>query len=422
MNMISFLKKHLQNIKQVKAEIEEEERLDMLVEDEPEDGEAEKESFWEKIRQHRSSARKRWIILIAAMCLLVIGGLLFLYVHVGTDYTTISKTKRTDISSTAYAEFGDNLIKYSSDGVSCVKDDGSVLWSSTFSMQSPIIDICKTTATVADQKGTQIYVFNEKGLLGQFQTSLPIEKVRVASQGVVSAVLNDGDITWINFYDTKGNEIAKNRASLGDSGYPLDMAISPDGLKIMVSYLRVTQGIMNTKICFYNFDSVGQTEINNMVSSKTHENAVAPEVIFADEETAAAIRSNGFSIFKGRQIPELGAEVEFEEEILSVFHNSKNLGFIFQSDEAEYKYRMQLYDMNGKQAMKVYFNLDYKQVKVSDGNIILFNDKAFEIYNTGGRKRFSGTFKKPIQDIIKVKGFRKYLVFAQDSTYLIRLK
>ena len=51
---------------------------------------------------------------------------------------------------------------------------------------------------VADQQGTDVYIFDEKGQKGQFETLLPIEKVKVARQGVVAAVLTDEDVTWIN--------------------------------------------------------------------------------------------------------------------------------------------------------------------------------------------------------------------------------
>lgn len=419
---MSFLKNKIQKYKEAKEKIEEEDRLDLMLAEEPEPAGEEQKKFWAKLGSHRRSLRRHRLLLTGLLCLLLLGVLLFLYLYVGTEYSVLREEERSDISGTVYTEFGDSLLKYSSDGVTCISGGGSVLWNSTFSMQSPVIDICGTTAAVADKKGTQIYVFNESGQLGQFQTSLPIEKVRVAHQGVVAAVLNDGDITWINFYDTQGKEIAKTRTSLSEFGYPLDIALSPDGMKIMVSYLCVTQGIMNTKVCFYNFDSVGQTEVNNMVASQTYENTVAPEVLFIDEETSVAFLSNGFALFKGKQIPEEEKKMEFDEEILSAFHDGDYFGFIFRSDKEDHKYRIQLYNTSGRQAMKTYFDLDYKNVKLEGGNLILFNDRAFEIYNTGGRKKFSGSYDKPIQDIIKVKGFRKYMVLSQSHVATIRLR
>ena len=389
--MMSLFTHLIKKYRKTQREIEEEDRLDMEMAEESltaEEG-PRRLRLWPGRR--RGSRRRRLLLFICCVCLTLIGGLLFLYLHVGTEYKVLMTEKRTDINGTGYTEFGEYILKYSPDGVTCVSGSGSVLWNSTFSMQSPIVDVRGTTAVIADQKGTQIYVFNQNGQQGQFQTSLPVEKVRVAKQGVVAAVLNDDDITWVNFYDAQGEEIAKSRNSLGDSGYPLDIALSPDGMKIMVSY-------------------------------QIYENAVAPEVIFTDEGTSVAFLSNGFSIFKGKQIPEETKKVQFEEEILSIFHDGNKFGFIFKSDKRDYKYRMQLYDTNGKLLAKTYFDLDYKQVKLRGGSLIFFNDKEFEIYNTGGRKKFSCTYDKAIQDIIKVNGFQKYMVISQNSVSTIRLK
>ena len=425
MGMKAFFKKHFQKIDRVKEEIEQEELWDLSEGNEADEASGDillNGSLWNKLRQHRRGRRRHWMVILGILGILAAAFFLYLFLHVGTEFTTISRTKRADINGTKYTALGGNLLKYSSDGVSCVSHSGEVLWSSTYSMQSPVIDICGSTAAVADQKGTQIYIYNDSGLLGQFQTSLPIEKVRVARQGVVCAVLQDDDVTWINFYDSEGNEIAKNRTSLGESGYPLDIALSPDGLKLMVSYLCITKGIMNTRVSFYNFDSVGQAEINNMVSSETYENVVVPKVIFMDTDTSVAFRSNGFSIFKGRQIPALEKEEEFEHEILSVFYDEEYFGFVFKSDKAEHKYMMQLYNQSGKKVMSKYFDLAYDQVKLEEDNLILFNESTFEIYGTGGRKKFSGKYKKPIVDVISIKGFRKYMVLTQESTDVIRLK
>ena len=83
-------------------------------------------------------------------------------------------------------------------------------------MQAPFVDVCGTTAVIADQQGMQVYVFDEEGLKGQFQTKLPIQKARVATQGVVAVILADDDVTWVNFYDASGTLIAENRTTIDD--------------------------------------------------------------------------------------------------------------------------------------------------------------------------------------------------------------
>ena len=98
-------------------------------------------------------------------------------------------------------------------------------------------------------------------------------------------------------------------------------------------------------------------------------------------------------------------EEEFEHEILSVFYDEEYFGFVLKSDKAEHKYMMQLYNQSGEKVMSKYFDLAYDQVKLEEDNLILFNESTFEIYGTGGRKKFSGKYKKPIVDVISIKGF-----------------
>lgn len=377
--------------------------------------------MWTKLKQHKKRIRKIIWITAAVAVVAAAVSLGYLFLHTATSFQTLEQIEQKDNNGTTYTNFGENLIRYSSDGVSSVNGNGTVQWSSTYSMQTPMIDICETTAAVAEKEGTQVYIYNESGELGQFQTTLPIEKIKVASQGVVAVVLQDADVTWVNFYDTKGTQIAEHRTTIGESGYPLDIALSPDGLKIMISYLCFNKGIMNTKVCFYNFDSVGQAAINNMVSSQTYENSLVPRVVFAQADRAVAFRSSGFSIFSGKQIPELEEEVEFEEEILSMAYDDQYMVFVFTSEDKEYKYKMQVYDMKGKRISEKYLNLDYKQVKVERGQVLIFNEKEFHIYDVGGRVKFTGSYGKPIRDILNIEGFGKYMVLTPESTDLIRL-
>ncbi len=417
---MSLLKSKIRKIKKITAEINEEDIID-LNESEGIEIAEERKKMGKKLRKHRNSVRKHWMSMSAGICLTLIGVLMLAYVHVGTNYIKIKEEERSDIAGTVFEEYAEGMLKYSSDGISYLDKDHAVKWSSTFSMQSPMVDICEKTLVAADQKGTQIYVFNENGQLGQFKTSLPIEKVRVAKQGVVAAVLGDGDVTWINLYDSAGNEIVRNKSSVEESGYPLDMDISPDGMKMVVSYLKVRGDGIATDVCYYNFDSVGQAEVNNLVSAETYRDTVIPETIFLNDTRSLVLRNDGFSIYSGKQIPELKTKVDFEEEILSAFYNEDILGFAFKSDKPDSKYKIQLYNINGKQRAKLYTDVSYKEIKIREGNVILFNEKTFEICSTGGKKKFVGDFEKPIQNIISIKGFRKYQVFTKDQQYVIRL-
>lgn len=365
--------------------------------------------------------RKKIMVLILLM-LCVIGYLIYNNMRIFEEYDILSSESRADVSSTSFAEMDGKLVKYSSDGI-VYMDADKVLWSSTYSIQTPIVDVCETMAVVGEQNGSQIYIYDaQKGQVGNFQTLLPIQKVKIASQGVVAAVLEDGEVTWINLYDKEGNEIAKHRTSVAESGYPLDIAISPDGVKMAISFLSMTQGIMSNQIVFYNFGVVGQAQTNNEVNSETYENTIVPKIEYLDNTTAVAFRDNGFTIFKGKQIQEKQIEVEMDQDIVSIFCDKETLGFVFQSDISNYKYKIQLYNLKGKKTMEQYVDQEFLNIKMNSGKIMLYNNHTFSIYSTHGKKIFEGKYQESIVNLMKISGFRKYLVITEESMDQIRLK
>lgn len=383
-------------------------------------------SLYRGIQQLKKSAnmlrrRKKFMILII-LAVVVVGCLIYNNMRVFEEYDILVNEPRSDVSSTGFAEMDGKLIKYSSDGIIYMNAD-QVIWSSAYNIQTPIVDVCEKMIVVGEQNGSQIYIYDaEKGQVGNFQTLLPIQKVRVASQGVVAAVLEDGEVTWINLYDKEGNEIARHRTSVAESGYPLDIAISPDGVKMVVSFLTMTNGIMTTQVVFYNFGVVGQAQTNNQTNSETYENTIVPKVEYLDDTTAVAFRDNGFTIFKGKQIQEKKAEVELDQDIVSIFYDSEVLGFVFQSDISNQRYKIQLYNLNGKKTMEQYINEDFVDIKMNGGKIMLYNSHNFSIYSIHGKKIFEGTYQEPIVSLMKISGFRKYLVITEKSMDQIRLK
>ena len=381
----------------------------------------EKEDFWTKIKKHEHLVKNRNILAMGILCIVLFGLGAFLFFHTGSTYITADRVEKNDVSGTKYLEFGDYFLKYSSDGVACVDSKSQVLWSSTFSMQAPFVDVCGTTAVIADQQGTQIYVYKEDGLAGEFQTRLPIQKARVASQGVVAVILEDEEVTWVNFYDAAGTLIAENRTTIDDFGYPLDMDLSPDGLKMAVSYMRVLGNKISTHIAFYNFGSAGQTELNNQVGELDADNVLAPEIFFCDNSTAVAVRTDGFTVFSGSQAPKEKKTVSFEQEILSTFYDGNRIGFVFDGGDSGHKYQMKVYNTGGKNTMQKYFDLQYNNITLQKDKIVMFNEKEFAVYKLNGQKKFQGKYRKPIQNVLDVRGFRKYMVITEDSADLVRL-
>ena len=61
-----------------------------------------------------------------------------------------------DSSFVKFAMFGDNVIKYTKDGASYIDASGKTIWTQSYEMKTPIININGDYAVIADQQGNEI--------------------------------------------------------------------------------------------------------------------------------------------------------------------------------------------------------------------------------------------------------------------------
>lgn len=351
----------------------------------------------------------------------IFGFALYNKMHTFNDYTVLASYENEAVSGTGYEAVGKYIYRYNADGVSCVDRKNVMKWSVTFSMQAPISDVCGETMVIAEQQGNQVYIVNKDGLVGNFETLLPILKVRVSNQGVVAVVLQEDAVTWVNLYEADGSAIASNKTTVAESGYPLDIALSPDGQKLAVSYLKVSEGIMQSDVVFYHFGTAGQGKENHIVSSANYQERVIPEIYFTDNSTAVAITDNGYIVFNGSNSPEKSVAVSFDEEIVSTFHDEDRIGFLFRSTEEGYSWRMVLYSYRGRRKLSKNINASFDHIKMQNGQIIMYNESGCDIFTTAGYLRFSSAYEKEIADVFYFAQFRKYLIVTRESFDLIRI-
>jgi hypothetical protein len=379
-------------------------------------------SFAKKLYIHRVAVLYRIIIIIAALIALGVGMYVYFENKVYTKYNVISSVERTDTATTVYKKYSEGILKCSNDGASYTDYSNHVLWNQTFEMQNPIIDICNDYVAIADKDGNKIFVFNKQGLQAEIDVNLPIEQLQVASQGVVYTVLDNGSISWIYVYDKEGNELAKSKQPMTKSGCPLAISVSNDGEKLAVSYLYVNSGVMETKIGFYNFGSVGQNEIDHLVSAYTYESSVFPSIHFVNETTAVAFGDNKIGIYKGKQRPEMTKEIEIEDEIKSVYYSDSYFGLVFENTDAGEKYRMELYDLEGEKILTLKFDQDYKDIVIADKQFVIVSEMEFSVYNMSGLEKFHYEAKKALLNVIPQLGKNKFVIIDSSNTEIISLK
>ena len=186
------------------------------------------------------SVRPKKSVVIAGIVLTAGAAVIFGVInHVDQNYRLLSSVENEDTQSSEYLQFGNDLLKYGDESVSILSQSGETLWSQTYEMSSPASSIRGDTAVIYDRRGTSMYVIQTDGPVGPVAADFPIVKAEVAENGSVAAILEDGEKTWINYYASDGSLIVENQTRMENNGYPLELAVSPNGEVIGVSFLMV---------------------------------------------------------------------------------------------------------------------------------------------------------------------------------------
>lgn len=377
----------------------------------------------EAMEEAKRQKRKRWKktgIIAGSILAVSIGIYLLINLQTYTSVRTVDTYPVSGAASNEYKQFADGVLKYSRDGISYLDQKGSEVWNQAYQIHNPVVDVNETSGAVADKGGNAILVFNEEGLRGEIETDLPIERISVSEQGIVSVILIDESSSQILCYDAAGNILVEHKTSVNGTGYPMDAALSPDGEILQVLYLYTQDGTITSRVAYYNFGQEGESETDHQVTEQEYKDVVMADGFFMNQSVSAAVGDNMLTIFRGKSVPEEAVKVEIDKEIKSVFHSQKYIGMILKNEGKE-GYELRLYNDRGQMAMSEDFSGDYSNVKICGSQVIMYDGKNCSIFTRGGIHKFEGEMNSNILEIFPVAGVNKYIVMNENGMEVVRL-
>ena len=80
-----------------------------------------------------------------------------------------------------------------------------------------------------------------------------------------------------------------------------------------------------------------------------------------------------------------------QEEVQDVRSSGNYVAFIFNGTNGNGKYRIDIYNMNGTQVLSLPFAIEYRDVLISDQELIIYNEAECLIYNLNGKEKIQRT-------------------------------
>lgn len=374
-----------------------------------------------KIWRHRLTVLYRVLLVLIVIAAVIAICVIRFNNKVYTGYAVSSEQSWTDNSSIDILEYNGNILTYSKDGAVCTDLRGKTLWNQSYEMQNPLVTVCGDYAAIGDYNGTSVFVMNSSGQQGKIDTRMPIRAIDVSAIGTVLVVLDDAPNTWLYLYSKEGTVLWNCKSTMPINGYPLHVSVSDNSMMVGVSYLYVDNGIVASKVAFYNLDEVGDNYQDTLVSAFNYNNAIVPVLCFMNEENSFAVADNRLMLYSGKQIPTSTKEIILSKEVRAVFYSSKYVGLVFLNIEGDTKYQMDVYNTSGNLVHSYEFDLEYKEILFHDDFIYIYNESECLIYQVKGKLKFEGEFDIPVQLLLPTTARDKLVLVSRNRIQNIRL-
>ncbi len=346
------------------------------------------------------------------------------------DTGTDSSDASVIVSETSFVNFiyfGDNMLKYTKDGATYIDATGKTIWTESYEMRSPIVNVNGDFVVIADQQGNDIYICDTNGRTGIARTQLPITKVAVSAQGVVAAIVEDSTASYVLYYKKDGESLDISiKMLLSGDGYPVDIALSPDGKQIVMAVSYLENGQLKSKVVFYDFSEIGKNVENRFLGGfeDDFEGAMVARVRYLNENTVCVFSDKGISFISVKNvIPDTNViTVTIDDVIESIFYSDKYAGVVVDNTSGNPS-RIEVYDTDGKQVTSFEEDFSYNSVQIDGERVILYNEGACVVYNLKGNKKYEGLFDFNISCIRTAKNRANSLILAgSEKMQEIKLK
>jgi len=363
-----------------------------------------------EIQKKKNVMRALRVLLVLAVVVGGIGAIQYYRLREYKRYVVKSETPLYD--NLAGYEAGDGrLFLYSNDGAKALDNNGEILWEMAYQLDNPKISHCENVAAVADIGGNAVYVVGENGIPHNYEVIYPIVKHEVAGQGVTAVLLDNETEDFIQLYDINGTLRVDINTKTKTDGIPIDIALSPDGKKLVTLYVTFQGGNMICKTTFYNADEVGKNYVNNIVGQKTYaDNLLVYDISFINEETVCVMSETGFAMYRMTEVPELVCEVTETETITEMLCVENGLYVI--KETADKQKVISVYDEKGKEQVIRNEIPEYEAVSATGQELVFFSPQNVTIVRVNGSKKFSSAFTQNLEAVLPAENNRYFLVGA----------
>ena len=356
------------------------------------------------IQKRRLSSKEKGLRGIVIVCFIVFF-LLFIFLLINRRYDNSSLIWRYYYSTNNFGSksnikydiINNNTIRWTNDGITEISDDGKIKWTMSYNIKSPLYVKKGQYFAITGIGENKIYLFNENGIVAQSNTDFPILKIDLSENGIVYALLDGGESSFIEVYSSYGERLDITiKSILKENGMPIDLAVSDDGTELMVSFLYLDNTNANTRVVFYNFDEVGKNKNANRIVGgfdSEYKGKYVSKVKFFDNKKSICFYDGGITFFSTKILtsPTIMKNYIYDDIIRSIAYNDKYVSLVLE-DEKDKKLSFLVYDSDGNELTNKRISFMYDNFMLSGDFVVFTHNAHVYIYDVNGNERLNREF------------------------------
>ncbi len=335
------------------------------------------------------------------------------------------KTLVEDNSYSVVESFQKGIVRYSGGELTFFDKRGKKKWDEADSMNNPSIKVNENYIMLYSKNGTELHIYDEDGKRYQIRTAYTITDQEISAQGVVAVSLSAGKTNYIELYSLKNEKLVSIKTSIKETGYPLDIALSPNGKTLCASYFFVNGVESQNRITFYDFSEKGE-RTENILAGFDFNETVVPRVTFLDDVTACAFGDDRICVYSLTNAPKLKKEIDIDSNIRSIAYDQDHFAIVREhydyEKEKKGNYGIEIFSKNGNLVGRTNLKTDYNEIHLYDGRLILSSAYHSRVIAMNGQTIFERDFDKYLSRMIPGRGENYYFMKYGDRLDLMKLR
>ena len=343
-------------------------------------------------RERKSFSRRDRLSRLALFLAFFAFAMFYAHNYTRTTYALDAEIRLGALSEAEVHSFSAGAVVVGGDTITFI-EEGTVVWTSSVSLSDPVVSIRGDYFAVFDEGGYQVYICGREGIISNVRLSRKIRGMDISASGVTAVFTESGEAAYVSYFDRFGSRLdVEVKTVLGSSGYPLHIALSPDGQKLLMLLYSTASGIGESRLLLYDFENgredAGYIVLNDSDFYNTDTLLLSGRFI---DDTHFVLIGDNEAVFM-EYVPKKGAEelsvIPLSENISSVFFAGTKFGAVETFGSG---FLCRIYTDTGEEYAEFEAPSSYEHIRATE-DFILFTDKAdIFLYNISGRKRYEGS-------------------------------